>query len=65
MSELAPIKLSDDPRVALGEIASYLRSVRIERGRAVHENGEIIGYWQTPEWFDGLAQIEAEAENLS
>lgn len=68
---LPPMKLSDDPKEALREIAGYLRSVRTDNGRKHYEKRgpeglgrEFVGYWQTEDWFTGLAEIMAEAERV-
>jgi hypothetical protein len=66
-----PIVLPDDPRAALQEIASYLRSARTDRERRHFGegfgcfDGAAVGYWQTEDWFTGLAEIAAEAERVA
>lgn len=55
------MNLSPDPETALWQIAIYLRTARIEPGRAVFDpqdaGNEPQGYWQAPEWLDGLLEI--------
>jgi hypothetical protein len=65
-------KLPDDPRKALSEIASYLRTARTDNdGRHYEPRGpeglgrEHVGYWQPPEWLDGLAEIATEADRIA
>jgi hypothetical protein len=67
-----PITLPDDPKLALQEIASYIRSVRDGRDRAHYQAddpqglvSELAGYYQTPEWIEGLKQCAAEAERVA
>ncbi|ARN69164.1 hypothetical protein FORC36_4647 (plasmid) [Vibrio vulnificus] len=73
--------LSDDPKKALKEIASYLRSVNTSPDRVVTETydcecgepqrcdcekeSEIVGYWQTPEYLEGLMEMADECERIS
>lgn len=64
MPRYPKIKLSDDPKKALLEIASYLETVEMNRNRKVVENGEVVGYWQTPEWCSGLGEIAGECHRL-
>jgi hypothetical protein len=64
------ITLPDDQKLALQEIASYIRSVRDGRDRAHWQDEgmgrvELAGYWQTPEWIEGLKQCAAEAERVA
>lgn len=64
MSAYPEIKLGDDPIAALGTIASYLNTVRLDACRRVWEDGELVGVWQTPDWLAGLREIAAECERL-
>lgn len=62
-----PIELPDDPLAALGEIKGYLRSLNKTEHRAVRDpviTSDIWGYWQTPEWLDGLLDIANECERI-
>lgn len=62
---MSPIKLSNDPAKALQEIASYIQSVRAGSDRAVIQDGERVGYWQTTDWLQGLAEIAGECERVA
>lgn len=57
--------LPDDPAAALRKIAGYLRTARTDGSRAVRHDGETLGYWQTPEWLDGLSDIAGECERVA
>ena len=63
-SEFPPITLPDDPKAALDKIAQYLRTMDTGSDRAVRRDGEIIGYWQCPPWFDGLWDIAKECDRI-
>nr|BDD48048.1 hypothetical protein 2 [Pseudomonadaceae bacterium] len=57
-----PIDLDDNPAVAFREIAGYLRSINMTNER-VHIDkpfGEVVGYWQSPEYLQGLLDIANE-----
>jgi hypothetical protein len=56
-STFPPLKLSDDPKRLLYEVAGYLETLRMERGRAVRDVTEVLGYWQTTNWLLGLKQL--------
>jgi hypothetical protein len=56
--------LSLDPKIALGEISSYLRTLSTKSDRAVKQDGEIVGFWQTGEWLDGLIEIADECDKI-
>jgi hypothetical protein len=59
-----PIKLESDPIKALKEITGYLRCVST-RGREVNTlEGELEGYWQTPEFLQGCLDIANECERI-
>lgn len=66
------ITLPDDPRAALRFIASYLREVRRDDARRITKiqvtpDGmipELAGYWQTPEYLDGLDDIVRECDRI-
>lgn len=56
--------LSNDPIIALAEIAAYLNTLRLE-GREVYKDGELLGYWQTSEWLEGLLEIAKKAQTVA
>lgn len=63
------ITLPDDKPAALSFVASYLRETRRDGTRAVWEHGDgrehdLRGYWQTPEYLDGLEDIARECERI-
>jgi 2'-5' RNA ligase len=67
-----PITLCNDPKCALTEIANYLATVVDEPWRAVLDSErvfgrrrEIVGYWQTSEWIEGLRQLAKEAQRVA
>jgi len=62
---MSAIKLSNDPKEALKEVASYLRTAKRTNDRRVIQDGEVVGYWQCPDWIDGLHQIAEECERLT
>lgn len=66
MSASDPIKLPDDPLKAMHEIKGYLRSLSKAHCRAAYDSHdeEIVGYWQTEEWLDGLLDIANECERI-
>ena len=43
---------------------SYLRTLNTEKCRIVIQDGEIVGYWQTGAWLDGLLDIADHCANL-
>lgn len=60
-----PETLPTDATEALAKIASYIRTVSFSRDRRVVEKEppkELIGYWQTAEWFEGLLQLAEAVE---
>lgn len=59
------IKLSDDPKKSLLEIRSYLSTVKRTPDRKTIQDGEAVGYWQCPDWIDGLHQIADECERIA
>jgi hypothetical protein len=59
------LKLSDDPREALSELASYIRTVRKDPSRRYYDGEEFVGYWQTPEWVEGLLSLYHEAGRVA
>lgn len=60
----APMTLCDEPKAALKEIAGYLRCVST-KGREIKDgDGELLGYWQTPEYLQGCLDIAAECERI-
>jgi hypothetical protein len=51
---------------ALSEVAGYLREARRDSARAVKDKtGEVLGYWQTPEWLQGLSEIGRECQRIA
>ncbi len=47
----------------LRELAQYAAATQMERYRIVRdEEGEILGYWQTPEYLEGLIELAAKAQ---
>lgn len=67
---MTPITLPDDPREALQCIGEYLRSRSTDIERGVYDPHdidtpcEIIGFWQTKEWLDGLDEIIQEITRI-
>lgn len=59
-----PLTIPDNAEEAFRHVADYLDSARCDRERVVKENGELIGYWQTPEWFDGLKELAKECRRV-
>lgn len=59
-----PMTLESDPFKALKEITGYLRCISTE-GREVNTpDGELKGYWQTPEYLQGCLNIANECERI-
>lgn len=63
MSDL--VTLPDEPREAFKSLSSYLSSVRTDSDRRVKRDGELVGFWQTPEWCTGLIELATETSRLS
>lgn len=63
-----PMTLSRDPQQMLEELASYLENVTSERSRRVVDPdcpaSSPLGYWQTPEWIDGLRDLASELRTI-
>ncbi|HGZ6705664.1 TPA: hypothetical protein ACOLYM_004130 [Vibrio parahaemolyticus] len=57
--------LNDKPEVALKQVAAALREARKGSDRAVKEDGEILGYWQTPEFIEYLLELADECDRVS
>lgn len=56
---------TDEPKEALRQIASYLRTVTMHKSRAVlDEEGNIEGYYQLTEWLQGLIEIAGECDRI-
>lgn len=47
------------------EVASAIRELRRGSDREVKEDGEVVGYWQTPEFIEYLLEIAARCEQGS
>jgi len=59
------ITLDSDPKVALKEIAGYLRTVDMSGERAIQDvDYETIGYYQLVEWCQGLLEIADECDRI-
>jgi len=60
------IVLSNDPKIALAEIAGYLSSINYHRSHAVFDADDkyLLGYWQTPEYLQGIVDIKLEIERI-
>ncbi|AWK83543.1 hypothetical protein [Photobacterium damselae] len=61
METLLDIKLD----IALRQVAAALRTVRKGSDRAVKEDGEILGYWQTPEFIEYLLELADECDRVA
>ena len=60
-----PIKLPDNIPEALNDIAKYLKWVNMGIFRAVHDtDGDVMGYYQTTKYLQGLLDIADECERL-
>ena len=59
-----PMTLSDAPQKALKEIAGYLRCVSTREREVKSEDGELLGYYQTPEYLQGCLDIADECERI-
>ncbi len=57
--------LNDKPDVALMQLAAAIREVRQGSDRAVKEDGEVLGYWQTPEFIEYLLELAGECERVA
>jgi len=69
-SELAPaagsvLKLSDDPKRLLYEVAGYLETLRMDHDRQVRDGSEVAGYLQTADWLLGLRQLSKHCGKIS
>jgi hypothetical protein len=51
---------SEDSDLLLVKVAAYTQTVRLGDDREITKFGEVVGYWQTPEWLDGLMNLGAE-----
>ena len=59
-----PITLENDPIKALKEIAGYLRCLSTRGREHRSPDGELEGYWQTPEFLQGCLDIANECERI-
>lgn len=60
-----PLKISNDPFEAIDEISSYLEHIRYSYDRRVSDNdGSLLGYWQTPEYLQGVVDIVLECKRI-
>lgn len=63
-----PIKLNDDPLKALGEVSGYLSSINYGKQHEVIESDDgtpyVVGYWQTPEYLQGIVEIHQECKRI-
>ncbi|HGF5019677.1 hypothetical protein R8O05_21220 [Vibrio sp. 1865] len=57
--------LNNKPEVALKQVAAALRETRKGSDRAVKEDGEVLGYWQTPEFIEYLLELADECDRVS
>ncbi|HIF9180391.1 TPA: hypothetical protein ACX6QL_001433 [Photobacterium damselae] len=57
--------LDTKPEIALGQVAAALRTVRKDSNRAVKEDGEVLGYWQTPEFIEYLLELADECDRVA
>lgn len=67
MTNYTPITLPDDPIEALKEIGGYLATLRMDEERTVSDPDDKenpFGYWQTPEWLNGLHEIRQECRRI-
>lgn len=76
--KIDPITLPDDIPAALDQVAGYLREIKRNGDRAVWTdfdgwqrpgpkgaaNWQLSGYWQTPEYLEGLEDIWRECLRL-
>ena len=59
-----PMTLPDEPGEAMRDAASYLRCVSTH-GREVRDSeGNLLGYWQTPEYLQGCLDVAAELDRV-
>ncbi|MBF4338952.1 hypothetical protein, partial [Vibrio anguillarum] len=59
-----PLKISNDPFEALDEISSYLKHISYSYDRRVNDVDGLIGYWQTPEYIQGIVDIVRECKRI-
>ncbi|CCO46693.1 hypothetical protein VIBNISOn1_1840076 [Vibrio nigripulchritudo SOn1] len=57
--------LNNKPEVALKQVAAALRETRKGSDRAIKEDGEVLGYWQTPEFIEYLLELADECDRVS
>lgn len=69
---MSNVRLTNEAGAALSEVAGYLRTVRKGSDRKHYQNigpeglgKELVGFWQTEEWIDGLLALADEAERVS
>ncbi len=60
---------TDEPNEALRQIANYLRCLSMKDYRAVtnsfsSDHVELLGYWQTEEYLQGLLEIADECDRI-
>ncbi|MDF5600783.1 hypothetical protein P3746_20415 [Vibrio parahaemolyticus] len=51
--------------VTLRQVAAALREVRKGSDRAFQEDGEVLGYWQTPEFIEYLLELADECDRVA
>lgn len=60
-----PMVLPDEPDESMREAASYLRCVSTH-GREVRDSeGNLLGYWQTPEYLQGCLDVADELDRVA
>lgn len=52
----------ESPVQALEKLRSYCRSVTTQPDRAIQNEGQVVGYWQTAEWIEGLLALCEESD---
>lgn len=65
MKVFPTMSLPNSPREALRIVGEYLRSVHSDRHHAVSAGTEVLGFWQTTEWIEGLRELGEEAFRVS
>ena len=50
-------------RAALEHAASYMVTLCMDR--PVHEDGEVVGHWQTVDWLIGLRELAEESHSIA